>query len=56
MEDFHVPNIVDVERFFEADDESKPIQFHRQNSVRIAVVANLRPLFEVTNFQFPEEI
>lgn len=45
---FHIADVVNVERLFEAYDQTGTIEFDGQNCVRIRVVAYFRSLFEVT--------
>ena len=41
--DLHVPDVVDVQGFLQADHQSRPVQLHRQDCVAVAVLAYLSP-------------
>ena len=41
VEDLHVPDVVDVERLLQTDDQSSPVQLHCQDSVAVAVLTYL---------------
>ena len=53
MKYFHVPDIVNVEALLEAHDQPGSVQLHGEDSVAVAVLADLRALLEVTHAQLP---
>ena len=53
VEDLHVPDVVDVERLLQAHHQPRPVELDSEDGVAVAVLADLRPLLEVTHSQLP---
>lgn len=41
VEDLHVPDVVNVERLLQADDQAGPVELHSQDGVAVAVLTYL---------------
>lgn len=56
MNDLHVANVVDIKTVFQAHDQTRAIQLHRENRVGIRIIADFCSLLKVTHFQLSRRI